>query len=194
MFPWFDLLLVGIVFWGGLAGFLIGSRRALLRLVLLVVLSFLAIAGVKPCALYLGPSLQPLAVSGYNHLALPATAVPHSAGPWRALLAAQTATGTAYTLLSLTVNVATMSVLLGAMLVVTRLFEKPSANTFSTGGLVIGTATGIIGAILFSTVAPVLVLGRCGAALALGAGESQLAVWLNPAAQLLVRLIAPFIL
>ena len=191
---WFDLLLVGIVIWGGIAGFLKGPRRALLRFGLFTVLSLLAFAGAEPCALYIGPSIEPLVASGYSHLALPAAAMPASFGPWQPLLLARAATGASFTPLSLTVNIATMSLLLVAMLVVARLFAKPGAKAFSPGGLAVGIVSGLAGAVLFSALAPVLILGRLGAALALGAGESHLAGWLTPVARLLVRLIAPFVL
>lgn len=191
MFPWFDLLLVGMVLWGGIAGYIAGPKRALLRFTLLATFLLLAAVAAPAIASHFWPSLEPLAVSGYSYLAAPAA----SMEPWGAVLALQAATDATFpSPLSLTIRLATLTVLLFTLLATRRLLERSRANAFSVGGFSVGLVSGLAGAVLVSTMAPALVLGRLGAVFATAAAESRVASLLAPVVRALARLLAPFVL
>lgn len=194
MFPWLDLLLVGVVAWGAVTGYLAGFKRALTRLSIFLGALLVSLPCAGNCAVYLGPRLQPIFAVGFQDLALPAGTASPLLGPWQDVLTIGTMAGESLQLLiALGVNIAALNFLMLALLIAFRLLEKPKKNLYSAGGSAAGLIGGLVKAVFFLAIAPVLVLGKAGAVLATAAGESWLASWLRPLVQALVHFLAPFV-
>ncbi len=193
MFPWLDLLLAGVVVWGAVTGYLVGLKRALTRLLVLVGALLVSLPFAGNCAVYLRPRLESIFVAGFENLAMPA-ALP-ILGPWQDVLTIETTAGENLPrLIALAVNIAALCFLMLTLLTAFRLLEKPRMSVSGAWGVAAGLTGGIVTVIYFLAMAPVLVLGKAGAMLATAVGESWLASLLSPLVQALVHFLALFVL
>jgi uncharacterized membrane protein required for colicin V production len=191
MFPWLDLLLVGVIIWGAVTGYLGGLRRAIIRMGVLVGALLCALPFASNCAVFLAPRLQSVFEANYYNSALPTGGSP-LLNPWQEVLTLEAVAGDQH-IISIGINVAALTFLMLAVLIAFRLLEKPKFS-LSAGGLAAGSALGILAATYFLALSPVLVLGKAGMALADAAGQSRLVPLLQPIVQGLVQLLAPFVM
>lgn len=193
MFPWLDLLLVGLIIWGAVTGYVGGLKRAIIRLGVLVGALLIPLPFASNCAAFLAPRLQPVFQAYYKNFSLPAGASPWLA-PWQDVIILEVASGDGIQhLITIGINVAALAFLMLAVLITFRLFERPKVR-LSAGGLVAGLALGVVAATFFLALAPVLLPGKVGASLAVAAGQSWLVPLLQPIVQGLVKLVAPFVM
>ncbi|HCX78964.1 MAG TPA: hypothetical protein DG577_06110 [Firmicutes bacterium] len=195
MFPWLDLLLTGVVVWGAVTGYLAGLKRALARLLVLVGALLVSLPFADNCAVYLRPRLESIFVAGFETLAMPAGAASPLLGPWQDVLTIETTAGENLPrLIALAVNIAALCFLMLTLLTAFRLLAKPRMSVSGAWGVAAGLTGGLVTAIYFLAMAPVLVLGKAGAMLATAVGESWLASLLSPLVQALVHFLALFVL
>lgn len=191
MFPWLDLLLMGVIIWGAVTGYLCGLKRAIIRLGVLMGALLCSLPFASNCAVFLSPRLISVFKANYENSALPTVVSPLLA-PWQKVLTLEAVAGDQH-LIFISINVAALTFLMLAVLIAFRLLEKPKIS-LSVAGLAVGSALGVLAATYLLALSPVLVLGEAGIALAEAGEQSWLVRLLQPVVQGLVQLLAPFVI
>lgn len=201
MLSWLDLLLLALFLWQGLAGYLFGTKKAGLRLVVMVGAVGLALPFAANCASYLAPVVEPVFNKSIQAKAILVSSgqLPSFLGPWHEVLSLSASTGLSdyiQRLVGLALNVTGLAFLVLVLISVYYLIEqrKLSSQEHTIGGMLIGTLNGLFTAVILLTLLPVLSLSIQGDALNTALEGSLLVDILKPLVRLLVIVFAPYLI
>lgn len=192
MFCWLDLMLIGIMIWGAVTGYLSGLKQVVIRLCVRFGSLLVSLPFASNCAIYMRPVLEKVFRGNWQR-AMPTGSI---AGPWGDVLAihVDSEVQLVQRLILLALNISALCFLMLTLLFVFRLIEKPCKSEYRAYGSLAGFASGIVTVVYFLAIAPALFVGTSGLILTAALDESWLATFFAPLVQGIVHFVAPFVI
>lgn len=192
MFCWLDLMLIGVMIWGAVTGYLSGFKQVVIRLCVRFGSLLVSLPFASNCAIYMRPVLEKVFRANLQR-AMPTSSI---AGPWGDVLAIHVGSEVQLVqrLILLAVNISALCFLMLTLLIVFRLLEKPCKLKYRAYGSLAGFASGFVSAVCFLAIAPVLFVGNCGLFLTAALNDSLLATLFAPLVQGIIHFVAPFVI
>lgn len=197
MFPWLDLLLVGILVWAAVAGYIAGSKRAGIRLGITTGTLVLPLPFAVNCAANMRPLLEPVLWAAMGEKVVEASAGSWVYfGPWQVVLDLPVAGAiNPEQGMHLVLNLLGLLFLVAVLALVFSLAVKsspPAKQSFL--GALLGLGQGLLMVSAIIIFAPIGILVEKGRLLSSALAESVIVSIFMPLLQRLARAIAPFVL
>lgn len=200
VFPWLDFFLAALLIWATVSGYIVGTRRAGLRLCASMGATLLPLPFAANCARYLRPLVEPVYLEAWGHKVVAVSSIPNQwvyLGPWQNVVPLPAGPGdlNSEQIIHLALNLTGLVFLITVLALIITILRKIKPATEPTKlGILLGLGQGLVMVSTIIILSPIGTLVERGTLISSALTESVAVQLFMPLLQRLVKVIAPFVL